>query len=158
MNLCHRSVNDLNFLFMLFCSVCSYPAVELSIITLLFRKTEQISNKWKFLYSPASIEFYVFCLSYFNWGFMVPYDCFHLFLDLTFAWFVRLQEQSWGEGTGWSVWGGKGCSTHNRKLSNCSACCEMACWQLPSQPLSWVGTSLSACRAEILAPGSSCLD
>lgn len=34
---------------------------------------------------------------------MVPYDYFLLFLD--FAWFLRPQEQSWGEGVGWSFGG-----------------------------------------------------
>lgn len=39
-----------------------------------------------------------------------------LFLDLIFASFVRLQEQTWGGGISWSMWGGKGYSPYTQEV------------------------------------------
>lgn len=55
---------------------------------------------------------------------------------------------------GLSVRGGKSCY---RKLSNSLAPVQNGSLAAPLSSVSWVGTSLSAYRAEILAPGSSCL-
>lgn len=80
-----------------------------------------------------------------------------MFLDLIFAWFRRLREQTWGGGISWSVWGGKGYSIHNRKLSNCLARVQngllaapwsfWAGWGLP-----WVPVGPGSC-SRLLLPG-----
>lgn len=86
MNLCHQSVNNLKFLFLLFCSICSYPVVE-PLSHGSSERLNKLSTNENFSTALPALSFMCFwflvCLGYFNWGFMVPYNCFHLcFLTL----------------------------------------------------------------------------